>query len=161
MGRSLSVHVVYGWAVEDPEGVEWPWAEEDEDGDLEDWWLERSGFDLPSPYARNGNDLRPGVSEADKMFWWDCRHAWLKDHPCPIELEHGGTDGYSPPLVVRPAGETFDEYHDGWEAIPLPERLTVYVGADVAAIEAARELIVELELQVETEFQPFIIVSYS
>lgn len=161
MGRSLSVVVVYGWRVVDPEGSEslFPWFGEDGEGDVEDWWLDRSGFDVPSPFDDDGNYL-PGMNDVDGMAWFDRRREWLKAHPCPIEVESGGTDGYSPPLVIRPRGDGFREWLGGWDAHPLPVKMTTFAGDEVARIREAERLVRELELPVELKFGAFVFGRY-
>lgn len=154
MGRSLGVVVVYGWRVVDPEGSEslFPWFDDREQRDLEDWWLDRTGYP--------DGELSPDASEADVSDWVRERREWLNAHPCPIEVESGGTDGYSPPLVIRPRGDGFRVWLDGWEAQPLPVRVAAFAGDEVARIREAERLIRELELPVESDFAPFVFGQY-
>ena len=155
MGQSLRAQVAYGWRIEfDEYGEEpvrpLPWDEED---DIDDWWLQQTGFPVESPYGPDGN-TDPG--EEASAAYWAARRVWLNEHPIPIEIERAGVTDYSMEVIIRPAGEAFEASFEGWKASPL----TLAADLDADAIAAAEAFIRDHDLPVTGEFGPHISASY-
>ncbi len=87
MGVSTDGQLSYGCVFE--EGFEFPWDDEKYDGDIEEWWMDISGFVNPveCPYDEDGNyklGFDEGSPEIGKFF--ESERNWLKNNPIPVEL---------------------------------------------------------------------------
>lgn len=161
MGRSLSVTVAFGWPITlDEYGEEpltpLPWATEDGESDLDDWWLQTTGFTEPSPYDENGMD---NGTPADVISaWWEARRAWLNEHPIPIELEYAGIESAAL-VLIRPAGKASGEHCTGWVATKVSDTGTEDMTLDFEAYAKATEFITTHGLAVG-EFGLYVCANY-
>lgn len=87
MGVSTDGQLSYGCVFE--EGFEFPWDDEKYEGDIEEWWMDVSGFVNPveNPYGADGN-YKPGFDEGSPEIgkFFESERNWLKNNPIPVEL---------------------------------------------------------------------------
>jgi len=94
MGHDPRSVFVYGIKV-DAEYLPW------EGDNLEEWWQEKHGMDIESPYVEG--ELIEGKGDDDESEYFDKVGKWNEDNPCPYEQASGGGDE-EPDIVVTMRG---------------------------------------------------------
>lgn len=104
MGVSTDAILCYGIQVEDE--IPLPWDDFD---DFEDWWLDVTGFEPSDDYLAidwdtysswHRDETHPYRIATNENF--ESKNAWLKEHPCPIELVRHCSDRYPMYILAIP-----------------------------------------------------------
>ena len=83
MSVSTNAYICFGIKLD--EDVDLPWADYE---DVDDWWLEVTGFKPTVEVIDEYGFFRDGMDEdgPDVAKYYEEKNAWRKDHPMPIDL---------------------------------------------------------------------------
>ncbi len=107
MTVSTNAQISYGVLIEESENEEpMPWDFERYQGDIEEWWIYACGYKDPTELFDEDGDWLPGVNRGLYNGYYIARAAWLKEHPCPIELVNYCSGPY-PMYILAVPGSVF------------------------------------------------------
>lgn len=112
MGVSTNGQLCYGIIFE--EGFEFPWDKGNYEGDMDEWWMEVSGFKPTMDIWDDDDTKKEGVTEEDKKRYYAERWKWCKDNPVPVERVNycsGDCDMYilAIPSTIKTANRGYPE----------------------------------------------------
>lgn len=144
MGVSTDGQICYGIQLE--EDAELPW-DETHDGDIDEWWLEASGWvDIYKPWTAEGN-YAPGWTEADPRFaaYYADRKAWVEAHPLPVEMVNCCSGDY--PMWIAAVPGTSYSASRGYPEKFFPHELMI----PGDALDALREFLERYDIETDGE----------
>jgi hypothetical protein len=120
MGVSTDGEISYGIAF--PEGFYFPWVEHD---DIDDWWLDVSGYKPPFElYDATGNFIGGVRPTSEKISaYYEPRAVFQREHPLPVELVNV-CSGNSPIYILALEG-TLITANRGYPKAFNPDSLVV------------------------------------
>ena len=146
MGQSTDGQICYGVYV----GDELPWSDGEDfeyDGDEDEWWRKRSGYEPPfEMFTEDGEWIGGEEWPREKVdAYFDHRREWDKAHPKPFELVNA-CSGDCPEWIVAMPG-TFKSVSRGY-----PEKIsegTISLVHKEAALERYKAFLAEIGIEGE------------
>ena len=123
MGVSTDGQISFGISFD--EDFEFPWNEDKYEGDIQEWWLDVTGF-KPKwyPYTPDG-DYKDGADSEDPRIgqYHDEKSQWLAENPLPVEeIIHCS---YDYPMYIIAALHTYKNANRGYPISFEPSELKV------------------------------------
>ena len=108
MTVSTDAQISYGVLIQPDENEEpLPWDYERYGGDIEEWWVyEACEYKNPFELFDEDGDWLPGADHSLFDQLYDAKMAFLKEHPCPVELVNYCSRPY-PLYILAVPGSVF------------------------------------------------------